>query len=538
MRKLLTRLNLSKILAKVIQSGDNLSLKTEMMQFLKAVYIVFKSMFFFEVYRKPFANKGNINQLFQDLRYLTKLGVKLEKEKKIEECELSLTCLINLLCIIRNLILNQQAQMLLLDTKCTDLLIFLLNRFTLTKEIVVNSCRILATLSMSSVFCERLEHEPKHIKSLLNIMKTYKENNYVVMRVSFILANMTTYNEAASSKLYFELEGFKTVFDCFSYYISKTSDEDDFYDSMLKSFSSFDFLKQDDKDVLNKIIRLLANIFTDEKSAVDFIKKNYDEYKFLLRKLRFFMNENEVMDNSELLICVLSCISNILYFDKPGLTQVDFELQTLKQDLTSAIGYIILQPKQEEILIEGLRVISNLSRSKEGVKHIVKIKFHDAVSVLIDHRSREVVYYSIGILINLTQDKKFKTSSACLDIFHSLVELLDECNIDDIDILSCSLKALTNIIYDNLKNNNEKLMRDFSNLDKILQKFGEECDIILTSDEISDDEMKEIKDLKAIINTVVNIIPEQVFECKNSLCNRVFNNYQQLAEHVKRRHPT
>jgi hypothetical protein len=101
-------------------------------------------------------------------------------------------------------------------------------------------------------------------------------------------------------------------------------------DTMLKSFSNFDFLKQTDKDVLNKVIRLLANIFTDEKSAMDFIKSRFSEYKFMLKKLRFFMNENEVVNNSELLICVLSCISNILYFDKPGLSANDFELQSLK----------------------------------------------------------------------------------------------------------------------------------------------------------------------------------------------------------------
>ena len=80
----------------------------------------------------------------------------------------------------------------------------------------------------------------------------------------------------------------------------------------------------------------------------------------------------------------------------------DFEIDTLKHDLIRAVGFIILQPHKEEILIEGLRVISNLSRSKDNIKPIVDIKFHEALLVLLDHRSREIVYYSIGIIINLS----------------------------------------------------------------------------------------------------------------------------------------
>ena len=95
---------------------------------------------------------------------------------------------------------------------------------------------------------------------------------------------------------------------------------------MIKSFAEFDFLNQDDKKVLNKIIRLLANIFTVEEPAINFINERFSQYKQLLKKLRFFMTESEVTNNSELLISVLNCISNILFYDKPNITQNDFEL--------------------------------------------------------------------------------------------------------------------------------------------------------------------------------------------------------------------
>ena len=76
------------------------------------------------------------------------------------------------------------------------------------------------------------------------------------------------------------------------------------------------------------------------------------------------MTEQEVSNNAELLQSVLSCLSNLLYYDKPGILHNDFELNSLKHDILSAVGFIILQPNIDDILIEGLRVISNLSRSK------------------------------------------------------------------------------------------------------------------------------------------------------------------------------
>ena len=122
-------------------------------------------------------------------------------------------------------------------------------------------------------------------------------------------------------------------------------------------------------------------------------------------------------------------------------------------------------------------------------------------------------------------------------MFHGLIELLSECNIDDLEIIINSLKALTNIINDNIQNDSDQIQASFVKLDLILQSFGEQCDIILECDEISEEEALEIKDLRFVINTVVNIIPEQMFHCPKSICERKFTTKDRLRDHIKRRHP-
>ena len=179
----------------------------------------------------------------------------------------------------------------------------------------------------------------------------------------------------------------------------------------------------------------------------------------------------------------------------------------------------------------------------------MKIKFHEALQILLNHRSREVVYYSIGIQINLTHDPEFKNTQVAADIFKDLIEILEECTIDDVDILNCSLKAQTNLICDpvitKLNQNSEKSICEdrntgfnlLKNLEGILNKYDEECDIIQSCDEVSEEEKEEIVNLKNIICTVMKIIPEDSkFECTYASCGRVFKSKDEQTNHVNRRH--
>lgn len=76
----------------------------------------------------------------------------------------------------------------------------------------------------------------------------------------------------------------------------------------------------------------------------------------------------------------------------------------------------------------------------------------------------------------------------------------------------------------------------FRRLDKVLNVFGEECDIILTSSEISQEESEEIQGLRSVINAVVNICPEEEYTCSYKSCLRKFKSKDQLDHHVQKRH--
>jgi hypothetical protein len=56
-----------------------------------------------------------------------------------------------------------------------------------------------------------------------------------------------------------------------------------------------------------------------------------------------------------------------------------------------------------------VRVISNLSRHKEMCEMFVEDKrFIEMVSIALDNNLRDLVFYSIGIIINITMHEKLR----------------------------------------------------------------------------------------------------------------------------------
>lgn len=378
------------------------SIKLEYLNMLELISHAFKVLTSHPRYK--IEDTGLLEFLLPYLDAILRLSVWFDKKKDMVKHESCCVSMVNLVACFRNLTHGDSFQETSIEIGLIDLLFEMVEKFPLIKEMVFNIFRVLSKISTYETFCIYLSDNKACLDILISIMTMYKENNFIIMRVSYILANLTAYREDVAIYIYTNDKG--VIFSVFEHFMSKANNQDDYYESMVKSFAEFDFLNQEDKKVLNKLIRLMGNIFTVEQAAICFIKDRFTQYKSLLKKLKYFMTENEVQNNSELLISVLNCISNILFYDKPNTTQNDFELANIKQDLASVVYYIMLQPKDEDILTEGLRVISNLSRSKVGVKCLMQIKLPEAIQVLMKHQSRDVVYYTIGILINLSSIDK------------------------------------------------------------------------------------------------------------------------------------
>jgi hypothetical protein len=102
--------------------------------------------------------------------------------------------------------------------------------------------------------------------------------------------------------------------------------------------------------------------------------------------------------------CAISALTNMMYYDKPIATTAPLatELKLLKTDILGTITDYVVQIQNEEICCDALRLVSNIARHKDFCKQIDILKIVDAVSILLDHDSIDIVYYAVGVLINYT----------------------------------------------------------------------------------------------------------------------------------------
>lgn len=68
----------------------------------------------------------------------------------------------------------------------------------------------------------------------------------------------------------------------------------------------------------------------------------------------------------------------------------------------------MVQIDNEEICCESLRVVANLTRIKEFCHVVVEAKIHEALLILMESTSKEIVYYCLGVLSNLMTDNNFR----------------------------------------------------------------------------------------------------------------------------------
>jgi hypothetical protein len=375
----------------------------------------------------------------------------------------------------------------------------------------------------------------------VGILKIHKVGLFLVLRVAFILANIATYFEEFREFIYFDLNGFPEIYNCLDYYLSKGEKDSakDIDKIMRMSFTKIDSAsaKENDQDAQIKLIRLLANLFTLDKIGIDFITKHTPKYKAILQKLNNLISEKKIKANEELIQCTLSCFVNMMFYEKPALIAEDFEMKKLKTEILFTLSKLIIQNESQEICLEALRVLSNLSRNKGLVKQILKLNLYEAVVTLLNHGNKDIVYFCIGIIMNLMLNEEVKASDLKKAVLKNLTQILFDSTMEDYEIISCALKCLANIL-DNIKS--EDVERDqIKSIEELVVNYGDQCDILLSTSNKGNNEQSEsrdIADLRSIVNQLLNIIPEENFSCPLHTCGRKFKSAQELQLHVSRRH--
>ena len=109
-------------------------------------------------------------------------------------------------------------------------------------------------------------------------------------------------------------------------------------------------------------------------------------------------------------------------------------------------------------------------------------QFVEALILILDHTLRELVFYTIGIIINVTmhESPRCRFLQQQPRLAAKLTDVLRDANIEDMDLSKVTAKALHNLAVSTKEDSDASWPADLiKRLDEILSSLGEELDSIM-----------------------------------------------------------
>ncbi|XP_030851091.1 armadillo repeat-containing protein 2 [Strongylocentrotus purpuratus] len=273
-----------------------------------------------------------------------------------------------------------------LANKVINHLCGIMELFTSDGDLMMHVSRILSKLTLNNDCTAVLAEHPTAFQSLLALINKHPDRNDLVVRVGFVLGNLTARNDDCRYCL-FNTEGAMEVLQgSIRRYLAK-----DLRESMKESGDA----KQDNttEDVLIKLIRVVANLSINPDIG-PLIAANETCVDLLMQVLE----SKDISQNEELVLNALITINNLSFYDIINSAIVERQIQIARLLLKQLVT------DHHEGMIEASRVFGNLSRSIDIRNFLTAKKVDEMMVTLLDSGNREFVYTSCGVLINLMAD--------------------------------------------------------------------------------------------------------------------------------------
>ena len=164
----------------------------------------------------------------------------------------------------------------------------------------------------------------------------------------------------------------------------------------------------------------------------------------LIEKICVAIDKRSIERNEEFILNAISCVTNILYYDTANEPLISHELRA---KVFHSFKDFLLETRNEEIQIETVRVLSNLSRHRETCIEIFakEEQFLSMLVIVLDYNLRDLVFYSGGIIINMSLYEEVRPAMLKLPVVDKLIEVLSDANLEDMDLAKVAAKAIHNL---------------------------------------------------------------------------------------------
>ncbi|OXB67979.1 hypothetical protein ASZ78_006615, partial [Callipepla squamata] len=262
------------------------------------------------------------------------------------------------------------------------------------KDVCTYIVRIFSKLSSYDDFCAALADCSRCYVLFLALLNKHQKQQDLVLRINFILGNLTAKNNQAREQFFKEKGSVDTLISLFHTYHELDLNEEKRCHERRREEKSNPKHPSEAEDVLIKLIRVLANL-SIHPSVGAALAAAHRVVELLLTVLEY--KSIEVCE--ELVINAATTINNLSFYKVKSSAVQDKKLRIAETLLK------LLMSNNMDGIVEAVRVFGNLSQYHEICDFIIQKKIHKFVIALLDAKNQDVCFSACGVLLNLTVDK-------------------------------------------------------------------------------------------------------------------------------------
>ncbi|KAG2381963.1 hypothetical protein C9374_005755 [Naegleria lovaniensis] len=321
------------------------------------------------------------HHIVSQLSLLMSSALRELKTGGVEKVNKQAQLLVQILATLRNLATRSSTFKQFLEYNVIDNIHILMNALMSHSEFIHNATRVLSKLSLDDTCVDEMRRIENLKSCLVNVLREHRKHMPIVVRVTFILGNLTFENYSGQEKFNekTEIPFLLDLLDLYSLEDDKPSKEN---------------VKKETEDLLTKLIRLIANISMDEKQG-----KLIAQSKPTVRLLEI-IEKKKVQDCEELILNTLRCITNLSFY---AFSIPSAPLFIHKLKLASLLSSLLFHD-HNDVVYEATRSFGNLSQDAQVREYMHKSRIDEALIIMIEHGNLDIVYAVCGVLVNLSSD--------------------------------------------------------------------------------------------------------------------------------------
>ncbi|KAJ8975565.1 hypothetical protein NQ317_000249 [Molorchus minor] len=309
-------------------------------------------------------------------------------------------------------------------------------------DIVANISRTMSIISTNECCCDNIMEFNNIYKIFILLFNKYPGNEEIIIRLTYTLGNIVAKIDDTRKKFFYEDGSIECLLHLWKIYLERT-----LQNCSLKLEQNDDF-DSNPEDVMIKIIRVIANLVINPDIGKALNEKHGNR---LISEVLIVLISNPFKKNEELVLSILSTLNNLSYYFT---SELELDIFNVKQiDIVEATTEFT-KSKNKECVIETMRILGNLSRSKITRNYILESEIFETLIKLLNKADLTLLKTTIGVFVNLMSDNRsrmlFKNSKGIPKVITILKDFCENDWLLGNLYVNCSgIIALTPLIYMN-----------------------------------------------------------------------------------------